>query len=181
MSAGAFPECSDRRAPHLVAEGERLAPGVEHEAGAEGIAQPVREEHFLVARAELLPIAVEEHRHREEGGALVAIDEGLSFREAMRQHRGQVCDVRVAEVLVPLMLDSSAWTIRRGPPWWTGRQALVDGPPRFGGSTSARIRAPCHPRSDLRSGCEPELGQDPFDVAVGGALGDHQPLGDLAI
>src|ERR1700756_183029 len=38
-----------------------------------------------------------------------------------------------------------------------------------------------HPRRDLRPRAESELGQDAFDMTVGGSFGDDQPLRDLAI
>lgn len=70
---------------------------------------------------------------------------------------------------------------RNTPPHTCCRTCLPDllsrGPPR----SQSRVRLPGHPGGDLGARCEAQLGEDPFDVAVGGALRDDQVLGDLAV
>src|SRR5713101_4690852 len=73
-------------------------------------------------------------------------------------------------------------------PWWPtaltrirslsrgrriGRRSLV--------CCCSRQAALQNPGGDLDSGADPELVPEPLDVALGGPLGDEQPLGDLAV
>src|SRR5690348_17758731 len=52
---------------------------------------------------------------------------------------------------------------------------------RYTSSRELRIHAPRHPRGDLSSRREPKLREDPFHMAIRGALCDDQPLRDLAV
>src|SRR2546423_3367356 len=68
-------------------------------------------------------------------------------------------------------VPTSPWPQDRGAgPAPTSRTAALGGIPPSGS-----------PGRDLRSRGEAQFAEDVFDVAFGGALGDHQPRGDLLV